>query len=87
MQLKNIKVLAFFPVEFRKTSLLFFCSLDSNKRITPGFKELYGQQVQYLTNFNGVYVTKVKPDGLGTQRRCLSVIVDFKKVASARSLT
>jgi hypothetical protein len=29
-----------------------------------------------LTFFNGIYVTKVEPDGLGTQRRYLSAFVD-----------
>jgi hypothetical protein len=44
------------------------------KRRTSGLMELNGQKRPKI--LNGIYVTKVEPDGLGTQHRCLIAFLD-----------
>jgi|AntAceMinimDraft_1070359.scaffolds.fasta_scaffold323727_1 hypothetical protein len=55
---------------------LILKKLDLNNRNTRGFTELNGHKSQSFNIFNGISVSKVEPDGLGTQHRCLSAFED-----------
>jgi hypothetical protein len=72
-----IKFWHFLSVAFRKTARYSF--FESNEQKTKN-AQFYGTQraknVKILTCTNDIEVTKVEPDGLGTQRRCLSAIED-----------
>jgi hypothetical protein len=74
---ENVEVLAFCPLSSVKTRVLCFSDCWIQKRSTHVTWNSTDKNAKSLTFFNGISVTKVEPDGLGIQRRCLSGFVDY----------